>query len=221
MTRTPALLPADASGHAAAIDMLTRGGIVGIPTDTVYGICCSLDAAGGVERLFAAKGRPPDRAIIVLADGLDQLASSVIVTPPARTLERFWPGGLTLVLPLLPGATLPPALTAGTETLGVRVPDHPTPRALARAVGPIPTTSANRSGEPDALDPREVIDALGAALDLVLDGGRSSEAVPSTVIDCAAARPTVLREGAIPVGALADALDAAGLGHELRSGRRN
>src|SRR5256885_13304693 len=95
--RPPRVLPADASGHAVAIGTLARGGIVGIPTDTVYGICCVLDAPGGVERLFAAKSRPPDQAIMVLADGLDQLASTVMVTAAAHALERFWPGGLTLV----------------------------------------------------------------------------------------------------------------------------
>lgn len=212
--RTLRVERADAAGHLAAVEVLRAGGLVGLPTDTVYGIACALDAPDGVERLFAAKARPADRAIMVLADGLDQLAATVVLTPAARALERLWPGGLTLVLPLLPGAALPAALTSGASTLGVRVPDHPTPRALARLVGPIPTTSANRSGEPEARDAASVVAALGASLDLVLDGGTSASGVPSTVVDCSVERPRILRQGAVPAAVIADRLDGAGIAHD-------
>ena len=212
--RTLRVEHADPAGHLVAAEVLRAGGLVGLPTDTVYGIACALDAPDGVERLFAAKARPTDRAIMVLADGLDQLAATVILTPAARALERLWPGGLTLVLPLLPGAAVPAALSAGASTLGVRVPDHPTPRALARAVGPIPTTSANRSGEPEARDAAAVVAALGASLDLVLDGGPSAGGVPSTVVDCSVERPVILRRGAIWADVIADRLDAAGVDHD-------
>jgi L-threonylcarbamoyladenylate synthase len=195
--------------------MLEAGGIIALPTDTVYGIACRLDAAGGVERLFAAKDRPPDKAIMVLVDDLDQVAGVVDVTPAAQALGGLWPGGLTLVLPLRPGAPLPAALTAGTESLGVRIPDHPTPRFLARVVGPIPTTSANRSGEPEARRAPDVVATLGDRVDLVLDGGPSPGGVPSTVVDCGAARPRILRAGAIPATTIADALDKAGIAHDL------
>lgn len=205
----------DASGRQVAVEVLDGGGIVALPTDTVYGIACRLDAEGGVERLFAAKKRPPDKAIMVLVDDLEQVSDVVELTPAAQALRGLWPGGLTLVLPLRPGAPLPPALTAGTETLGVRVPDHPAPRFLARAVGPIPTTSANVSGGPDTRLAADVIAALGDRVDLVLDGGPSPGGVPSTVVDCQSSRPRILREGAIPAARIAAALDTAGVAHDV------
>src|SRR5438874_6143884 len=152
----------DAAGRATALEVLRAGGLIAIPTDTVYGLSVALQAPGGIEKIFAAKGRPPDKAIVVLVDGLDQLAGLVSVPPAAQVLAGIgWPGGLTLVLPLRSTAQLPLALTAGTTSLGVRVPDHPTPRALARTLGPLPTTSANLSGDPDALDADTVERTLG------------------------------------------------------------
>jgi L-threonylcarbamoyladenylate synthase len=209
------IVPDDERGVAAAVSVLDAAGIVAIPTDTVYGIACRIDAPGGIERLFAAKDRPPDRAIMVLVDELDQVAPLVEVTAAAEALRGLWPGGLTLVLPLRPGAAPPAALTAGTRTLGVRVPDHATPRALARAVGPLPTTSANPSGEPEARSAADVAARLAGRLDLILDGGESRGGVPSTVVDCGADRPRVLRAGAIAVERIAAALEAAGIDHEV------
>jgi L-threonylcarbamoyladenylate synthase len=215
---TASVRPDDAAGLAAAVETLRRGGLVVLPTDTVYGVAVALDTPGGVERLFAAKHRPPEKAIIVLVDGLDQVAGIVDVPPAAGVLARVgWPGGLTLVLPLVDPARLPPALTAGTETLGVRVPDHPTPRAIARALGPLPTTSANRSGDPPALDLAAAIAALGDEVDLILDGGRVPGGVPSTVVDCAAALPAIIRAGAVTAESLATALDAAGIAHAIEA----
>jgi L-threonylcarbamoyladenylate synthase len=208
----------DEAGRAAAIEALRAGAVVGLPTDTVYGIGVALGTPGGVERLFAAKDRPPDKAIMVLADGPDQVEAVVEWPPAARILASLWPGGLTLVLPLRPGAPIPPALTAGTLTLGVRIPDHPTPRALARALGPLPTTSANRSGEPSALSASEVAVSLAGRVALVLDGGPSRGGTASTVVDCSAERPTILRAGAIPADRLAALLDDSGIEHSL-SGR--
>jgi L-threonylcarbamoyladenylate synthase len=209
-------LPDDEIGRRLALDALRAGGLVAFPTDTVYGIAVALDTPGGIERLYAAKRRPPDKAIIVLVDGLDQLAGLVAMPPAAQVLGGIgWPGGLTLVLPLRSTAMLPAALTAGTATLGVRVPDHPTPRALARVLGPLPTTSANLSGAPDPLDAEDVERALGDACDVILDGGPTKGGRPSTVIDCAGGQPTVVRAGAIPVVRLVAALDAAGIPHAL------
>lgn len=216
-------VPDDELGRSAAIGALRAGGLVGLPTDTVYGIAVAPSTPGGIERLYAAKGRPPEKAISVLVDGLDQLRGVVTVPPAAAVLaEVGWPGGLTLVLPLRPevaGLHMPAALTAGTATLGVRVPAHPCPRALARAIGPLPTTSANRSGEPDALEAAAVEAALGAALDLILDGGRTRGSVPSTVVDCAAADglARVLRAGALAPRLLAAALDRARIAHAIET----
>lgn len=211
----------DERGRAAAIGALRAGGLVAIPTDTVYGIAVALSTPDGIERLFAAKARPPDKAISVLVDGLDQLEALVRIPRAAAVLGRVgWPGGLTLVLPLRPavaGAFLPSALTAGTATLGVRIPAHACPRALARELGPLPTTSANRSGEPDALEASAVEAALGSALDLIVDGGRTRGSVPSTVVDCASedGLARVLRVGAVALELLVGALDRAGIPHAI------
>ncbi|MFI5227396.1 MAG: L-threonylcarbamoyladenylate synthase, partial [Candidatus Limnocylindrales bacterium] len=203
----------DGDGLAAAVEVLLAGGLVVLPTDTVYGLAVALATPDGVEKLFAAKHRPPEKAIIVLVDGLDQVAGIVELPPAAGVLAGVgWPGGLTLVLPLI-GGGLPPALTAGTETLGVRVPDHPTPRALARLLGPLPTTSANRSGEPAALTAAEATAYLGAEVDLILDGGLSTGGVASTVVDCTGPRPSIIRAGAIGAEIHATAHDELGIAH--------
>ena len=207
----------DPTGLAEAIDVLRGGGVIAIPTDTVYGIAVALDTPAGVERLFEVKRRPPEKAVMVLLDRVEQVAGLVEVTPAARALIDLWPGGLTLVLPLRGGSPLPRALTAGTPTLGVRVPDHDTPRAIARAVGPLPATSANPSGEPEARSADDVMATLGDRVDLVVDGGVSPGGVPSTVVDCAAEPVRILRPGAIEVAAIAARLDAAGIRHALRA----
>jgi L-threonylcarbamoyladenylate synthase len=217
MADAPAVrvLPDDAAGRDAAVEALMAGQVVALPTDTVYGIAVALDTPGGIDRLFRTKDRPPDKAIMVLADGPAQVAALVEWPPAARVLGELWPGGLTLVLPLRAGAAVPRALTAGTGTLGVRVPDHPTPRALARAIGPLPTTSANLSGRPAALSAADVVAQLGSRLALVLDGGPSAGGTASTVVDCSIDRPVIVRAGAIPDAVIGAALDGAGIEHGI------
>ena len=210
------VVPDGATGRKAAAATLREGGVVAIPTDTVYGIAVALGTAAGVDRLFEVKARPPDKAVMVLVDGLDQLTGWVELPAAANALAALWPGGLTLVLPLRAGAPLPAALTAGTQTLGVRIPNHDVPRSLARAVGPIPTTSANLSGASEARSAQHVLATLGGLIDLILDGGPSEGGVPSTVVDCSVERPRILRPGAIGADRLAAVLDAAGLEHDLR-----
>jgi L-threonylcarbamoyladenylate synthase len=206
----------DEAGRAEAIDALRRGGIVAVPTDTVYGIASDLATPGGIERLFAAKRRPPEKGIVLLLADADQAAEVGEWPRGAAVLaDRFWPGGLTLVLGRRDGDRLPGALTGGAPTIAVRLPDHAAPRALAAALGPLPTTSANVSGEPEAADAAEILARLGEAIELVLDGGPAAGGAPSTVVDVAAARPRVLREGAIPGASLAAALDAAGIDHAI------
>jgi L-threonylcarbamoyladenylate synthase len=210
------VVPDGTAGRRAAAATLRNGGVVAIPTDTVYGIAVALGRAAGVERLFEVKARPPDKAVMVLVDALAQVAGWVELSPAANALSTLWPGGLTLVLPLRPGAPLPAALTAGTQALGVRIPKHDVPRALARAVGPLPTTSANPSGAPEARSAQEVLATLGERIDLIVDGGPSAGGVPSTVVDCSAGQPRILRAGAIGADRLAAVLDAAAVEHDLR-----
>ncbi len=215
MTETR-ILPDGPDARATAADLLRAGSIVAIPTDTVYGIAADLELPDAIERLFAAKHRPPERAVAVLLAEAAQAAMLGEMGPVASALAgRLWPGGLTLILPVRPGAHLPRVLAAGAPTIGVRVPDHPCPRALARMLGPLPTTSANLSGEPDAVDASEVAATLGDDIALVLDGGPIRGGPASTVVDCSVARPVVRRAGAIPAETIAAVLDEAGLGHDI------
>ena len=192
------ILRDDARGRAAAIDVLRAGGIVALPTDTVYGIACDLHAPGGVERLFTAKNRPTDRAIMLLLADPGQAPRIGLIGNAARLLaDTFWPGGLTLVVPRRPDVRLPAALTAGVPTIGLRAPDHPSPRTLAAAIGPMPTTSANISGQPLAGDAPSIVEQLGDGIDLVLDGGPAPGGPASTVVDCTTDPPRVVRAGAV------------------------
>ena len=197
----------DAAGRAAAVDVLRAGGIVALPTDTVYGIAVALDTAGGIEALFAAKHRPPDRGIMLLLADAAQ-APTIGQWPPAAAAlaAAFWPGGLTVIVPQRPDVPLPAALTGGTATIGLRVPDHEAPRALASAVGPIPTTSANVSGVPEARDAAGIVEQLGHAVTLVLDGGPAHGGPASTIVDCTVEPARILRDGAVPREAIESVL---------------
>ncbi len=213
---TARLVPDTPAARAEAVGLLRAGGIVAVPTDTVYGIAADMALPDAIERLFAAKGRPPEKAVAVLLADAAQAGELGAVSPAAAALAtRFWPGGLTLVLPVRPEARLPRVLAGGAPTIGVRVPDHPAPRALAAALGPLPTTSANRSGEPDARDAAEILERLGGSLALVLDGGPIRGGQASTVVDCTLEWPSVLREGAIPSADIAAALTRAGIAHAI------
>lgn len=210
------IVPDDPDGRAAAVEVLRGGGLVALPTDTVYGICVALETDGGVERLFQVKRRPPDKGIMLLLESVDQAPRIGVMTPAAAALaEACWPGGLTVVVPQRQDLSLPAALTAGTPTIGLRVPDHPAPRTLAGGVGPLPTTSANVSGLPEARNGREILDQLGETIDLILDGGPAHGGSASTVVDCTAEMPRILRVGAVPLERLIAILDAAGVSHEL------
>jgi len=200
---TVRIVPDDDAGRGAAIDALRGGGIVALPTDTVYGIAVALDTPGGIEALFAAKHRPPERGIaLLLADAAQAPTIGQWPAAAATLAASFWPGGLTIVVRRRSDVELPAALTGGAPTIGLRVPDHPAPRALAAAVGPLPTTSANRSGEPEAQEAVEIVAQLGDAIELVLDGGPARGGPASTVVDCSVDPPRVLRHGAISDGAI-------------------
>ena len=203
-------------GRAAAIAALQAGGVVALPTDTVYGIGVALDTPGGIEALFAAKQRPPDKAIaLLLADAAQADAIGMLDAAARAMAEAFWPGGLTLVVPRRTDHPLPLALTGGAlapgaiPTVGLRVPDHPAPRDLAAAVGPLPTTSANRSGEPEARDADEIVAILGESVALILDGGPAHGGPASTVVDVTGGAPRILRIGAVAPEAIEHVLGRA------------
>ena len=197
---TARIVADDAAGRATAAEVLRAGGIVALPTDTVYGIAVALDTPGGIEALFAAKQRPPDKGImLLLSDAAQAPAIGHWPAAAAALAEAFWPGGLTVIVPQRPDVPLPAALTGGAATIGLRVPAHDAPRELAAAVGPIPTTSANVSGLPEARNAEEIVAQLGDAVALVLDGGPAHRGPASTVVDCTVDPPRILRIGAVQV----------------------
>ena len=199
----PARLVVDASRPAAAAieaaaSVLRAGGLVGFPTETFYGLgALALDDAA-VARVFQAKGRPGDKPLLVLVDSLamvERVASGESARA-RRLMDRYWPGALTLILPARPD--LPPALTAGTGTIGVRLSGHPLARALVAAAGaPVTAPSANTHGGPSPRTADEVTGALGDRLDLVLDGGPTPGGPASTVLDLTRTPAVVLRMGTV------------------------
>ncbi len=210
------IVPDGPAGWARAIDTLRAGGVVALPTDTVYGIAVALDTQGGVERLFDVKRRPPDKGIMLLLEDATQAYRIGVMTPAAAALaEACWPGGLTVVVPQRGDVLFPSALTGGASTIGMRVPDHATPRALAGGVGPLPTTSANVSGMSEARHAAEIQRQLGDGVDLILDGGPAHGGPASTVVDCTGSVPRILRIGALSLTRLAEIFEAAGVQHDL------
>jgi len=181
---------------ASALDALRSGLVVGMPTDTVYGIAADPLRAAAVERLFAIKGRPPDKPIpILVADAAQARRIGVLEARAAAAVDRYWPGALTVVVRRIDG--LPDWIgDPGADTVGLRAPDHPVALALLRAFGPLAVTSANRSGEPAAPDDTAARAALGAAAATYLPGAGSGGG-SSTVVDLTGPESRVLRSGPI------------------------
>jgi L-threonylcarbamoyladenylate synthase len=181
-----------------AARVVRAGGLVAFPTETFYGLGADALDAEAVSRVFRAKGRPPDKPLLILVDSVTMVSTIAASVPPlaARLMARHWPGPLTLVLPARPG--LPPALTAGTGTIGVRLPGHALARALVRAVGsPVTAPSANPHGAASPRTAAEVAAALGVAVDLILDGGITAGGAPSTLVDVTGPRARILRAGVV------------------------
>jgi tRNA threonylcarbamoyl adenosine modification protein (Sua5/YciO/YrdC/YwlC family) len=180
---------------AAAVEALRGGDIVGVPTDTVYGLAADPWHSGAADRLFLAKGRPRSVELPLLVTGPEQaLTLATAVPEPAhRLMARFWPGALTIVLPRRP--EIAADLGEDDATIGLRCPDHPVPLALCAALGPLATTSANRHGEPPCTTAGAVAESLPGVV-LVLDAG-PCDGAPSTVVDSTGEQPKLLREGAI------------------------
>jgi L-threonylcarbamoyladenylate synthase len=183
----------------AAVRAIRRGGVVAIPTDTVYGLACDPANTAAVSRIYAIKRRPDGLELTLLAAALADIEDDVDLSPEARILAgAYWPGALSIVSTLRSRRW---AIPRDGTTLSVRVPDHPLALALLRRTGPLATTSANRHDEPAADTAAGVAEALGAEIDTVLDGGRSA-GLASTIIDCTTTTPRVLRDGPISATAL-------------------
>ena len=179
-----------------ALEVLQAGGLVAFPTDTVYGVGALAFDGKAVESIYAAKDRPSEKAIpVLIADAADINKITSEVPPMAKKLaERFWPGPLTIVVPK--HLSLPDSVSA-TNTVGIRVPDHDVARIVLRAAGPIAVTSANISGRPSPSTAQEVLAQLKGRISLIIDGGKTPGGIPSTVVDCSASRPIIVREGPI------------------------
>lgn len=183
---------------ATAERALRAGGVVAIPTDTVYGLAADPTRPGATEAVFALKARPVGLDLPVLVASLEQadaVAGPDGLPGPARRLAAaFWPGALTIVVPRRAGVAW--ALGASEHTVGLRLPDHPVPLALCARIGPLATTSANVHGEPPCTDAAAVAAAFGSPV-VVVDGGHCAGA-PSTVVSVAGERARCLRPGAVP-----------------------
>lgn len=193
-----------------ALRVLRRGGLVAIPTETVYGLAADADDEAAVRRIFAAKGRPPTHPLIVHLGGTEHLAAWAGVVPPAATLlaGACWPGPLTVVVPK--AERVLDVVTGGRDTVGLRVPAHPlTLELLSAFCGGLAAPSANRFGDVSPTTAEHVRADLGERVDLILDGGPCPVGVESTIVDCTVDPPQVLRPGAITVEQITRLLDVA------------
>lgn len=187
---------------AQAAEVLMEGGLVAFPTETVYGLGADAGNAQAVAGIYRLKGRPADHPLIVHVSSIEQAARWTVCDSRARLLaERFWPGPLTLILPLRDGA--PDAACGGQTTMGMRVPAHPVARALLAAfealggVG-IAAPSANRFGRVSPTTAAHVLQDLGEQAPLILDGGACAVGLESTIVDLSRERPALLRPGGVP-----------------------
>jgi L-threonylcarbamoyladenylate synthase len=197
------MLPLDVERKAVLLRckaVIDAGGVIAYPTDTFYGLGVDPRNPRAIKKVFAIKGRKADQPILLLLhDRIDVSEWASEVTPSAlRLMARFWPGPLTLVFRA--ARHVLPELTAGTGTIGLRVPGSDVTRALLGSVGRSLTgTSANRSGRPSPRTADEVMQELGDSIDLILDGGPAAEGRPSTVVDVTGEPPRLVRQGIVDV----------------------
>jgi L-threonylcarbamoyladenylate synthase len=203
---------------AEAVELLRAGGVVGLPTETVYGLAANALDASAVEKIFSIKGRPSANPIIVHVSGVGMARRCAAAWPKAaeRLAAAFWPGPLTLVL--FKAAEIPAIVTAGGTTVGIRWPNHPVIQAVIERCGfPLAAPSANRSGEISPTTAQHVARSLGNLVPLIVDGGRAEIGIESTVLDLTVSPARILRPGMIHeeslqavVGALSTGPEAAG-----------
>ena len=181
-----------------AVEILRSGGVIALPTDTLYGISANALDPNAASKVFSVKGREERSPLPIFVSDSGDLYKYGRDVPDAavRLAETFWPGKLTIVVGK--SDLIPSVVSGGLDTVGLRVPDHSAPREIVAQLGaPITATSANVSGKPALTAAEDVLAELGHRLDLVLDGGRLEPSLPSTVIDVTTVPPTILREGAV------------------------
>ena len=201
---------------ARAAACLRRGGLVAFPTETVYGLGVDALDRDAVRRLFAAKGRPANDPLIVHVSSLDGARPLVASIPPAavQLAERFWPGPLTLVMRR--SALVPDEVTAGLDTVAIRVPGHPVARALIDAADlPVAAPSANLFSRPSPTSAAHVLEDLRDRIDMIVDAGATHVGLESTVLDLTTGVPTVLRPGAVTVAMLREVLQTVAMRDNL------
>jgi len=194
-----AIVKASESAIRAAAELLRKGRLVAFPTETVYGLGGDATNGQAVAAIFAAKGRPKFNPLIVHVPDVAHVAAHGQLTPLAKRLaDAFWPGALTLVLAKRPGTNLSDLVTAGLDTVALRVPDHPIAQALLVETGrPLAAPSANRSGRVSPTQAEHVDADLGSEVALILDGGPTAHGLESTVLDARGDTPVLLRPGAV------------------------
>ncbi len=197
----------DAEAIDIAGDVIRAGGLVAFPTETVYGLGANALDAAAVDKIFRAKQRPANDPLIVHIASMDQLPAVARDIPPLATMlgERFWPGPLTLALKKSPD--IPDNLSAGLDSVALRVPDHPVASALLKAAKtPIAAPSANLFARPSPTTAQHVLDDLHDALDVLLDAGATSIGIESTIVSLLADPPRLLRPGGVPMEALREVM---------------
>lgn len=190
-----------------AAEIIRSGGLVAIPTETVYGLGADALNPEAVRRIYEAKGRPSDNPLIIHVPSAAWLERYCVEVPPCayQLAERFWPGPLTMILKRNP--VLPDCTTGGLDTVGVRCPAHPVTLALIEAAGvPIAAPSANRSGRPSCTTAQHVLEDVGGKIECVLDGGPCAVGVESTIVDLTVTPPRLLRPGGLPLERLEEVL---------------
>ncbi len=194
------LSPAVTKQIIRSAQIIQHGGIVAYPTDTVYGLGASIYNDEAIRKVFSIKSRPPDMPLpVLIADRRDVgLLTSWQSEEAIKLMDRFWPGGLTLIFWRL--SSLHSLVLAGGEKIGIRLPGHILTRELIQKAGqPITGTSANMHNKPATLTAAEVKDQLGNSIDLIIDGGTCPGGIESTIIDVTIDPPVVIRQGIIPL----------------------
>lgn len=202
-----------------ATEILRSGGLVAFPTETVYGLGANALDEKAVKNIYKAKGRPSDNPLIVHIAETNVLGDLVTTVPAAaqRLMDAFWPGPLTLVFPK--SDRIPSVITAGLDTVAIRMPSHPIALALIKKAGvPVAAPSANSSGRPSPTLAKHVIEDLSGKVDVIIDGGNSKVGLESTVLDITSVPPVILRPGGVTLEQLRQILGNVGVDPAIVSG---